>query len=128
MSALVSSPTVTSRPVGKLYLRGPSQTIKVGPNVAVDTATPFAAHSLESKDHYPAAIMRREPAVGFGAGQRPAGALARCTRSRGGCRILEQAAQHGHRLVQGLSIRVIEACELWLDRTGAIGPDSVKGL
>jgi hypothetical protein len=58
MSAVVSRPTVTSRPVGKLYLRGPSQTIKRGPNVAVDTATPFAAHGLESRDHYPAAIMR----------------------------------------------------------------------
>src|SRR5271155_1792298 len=129
MSALLSSPTVTSRPVGKLYLRGPSQTIKGGPNVAVDTATPFAAHSLESRDHYPGAIMRREPTVGVGAGQRPAGRpLARRPWSREGCRILEQAAQHGYRVSQGLSIRVIQAGELWLDGAGAVGPGPVKGL
>ena len=41
---------------------------------------------------------------------------------------LEQAAQHGYRVSQGLSIRVIQAGELWLDGTGAIGPDPVKGL
>src|SRR6202042_3990542 len=64
MSALLSSPTGTSRPGGKLYLRGPSQTIKGGPNVAVDTAPPLPAHSFEPRDHYPAAIMRREPTVG----------------------------------------------------------------
>jgi hypothetical protein len=129
MSALLSSPTVTSRPVGKLYLRGPSQTIKGGPNVAVDTATPFAAHSLVSRDHYPGAIMRPEPTVGRRRWPETGGAaLARRPRSREGWRILEQAAQHGHRVCQGLSIRVIQAGELWLDGTGAIGPNPVKGL
>jgi hypothetical protein len=55
-------------------------------------------------------------------------ALARCTRSRDGYRILEEAVEHGHRVSQGLSIRIVQAGQLWLDRTGAIGPDPVKGL
>lgn len=128
MSALLSSPTVTSRPVGKVYLRGPSQTIKGAPNVAVDTATPFAAHSLESKDHYPA-VIRREPTVRRRRWPETGGwPLARRPRSREGGRILEQAAQHGYRVEQGLTICVVQAGELWLDGTGAVGPDPVKGL
>src|SRR5271154_5471846 len=123
MSARLSSPTVTSRPVGKLYLRGPSQTIKRGPNVAVDTATPFPAHSLEFRDHYPAAIMRRKPTVGRRRWPETGGGALSGTPPGAG-----RAAQHGHRVSQGLSIRVIQAGELWLDRTGAIGPDPVKGL
>ena len=38
--------------------RGPSQMIKGGPNVAVDTATPFPTQFLEPRVHYPAAMTR----------------------------------------------------------------------
>jgi hypothetical protein len=41
-----------------VYLRGPSQMIKGGPNVAVNAATPFPARFLESRVHYPAAMTR----------------------------------------------------------------------
>src|SRR5277367_4487027 len=46
ISARLSRPTVTSRPAGKAYLRGPSQTINGEANASVGMATPFRAHHL----------------------------------------------------------------------------------